>query len=189
MDKLDELKIKWQLMEVRMNELSDANKRLSEKLAKEKTVSLQSRLAKRINRNAWAGLAMPILAPSLYYVLMMPIWVCILYAFFGILAMVIDLNFASSIKNENLVELPVASAIRRAVQIKMRMERRLLVGIIFVVPLMITMVYTLPKADREIILIGGAVGFIIGAIIGARNFITNHRIAKRLIDSVKEQPE
>ncbi len=189
MDKLEELKIQWQQMEVRVNELSEANKRLSEQLAKDKTVSLQTRLAKRIRQHALAGLALPILAPSLYYILMMPLWICLVYAFFGILVMTINLDFASSIKNECLVELPVASAIRRAVQIKMGMERRVLLGIMLAIPLLITLAYALPEADRETILLGGAVGTIIGGAIGLRNFLTNHRLAKRLIESVQDLQE
>ncbi len=187
MDTLDNLKQQWQQMEVRIDQLADANRRLSEQLAKEKTKTIQTQLTDRISHLSWCGLILVGLAPIMYYELALPLWVCVLYALFGLAETIIQQNFASYIRDESLIEMPVAQAVCRAAKIKIRMQRSAAVGYVFAIMLIAAIAFSYPNiADRNAAFIGGAIGLALGSIFGLRRLRNNLRIANRLNNYEKE---
>ncbi|MGN0210354.1 MAG: hypothetical protein ACI391_04490, partial [Muribaculaceae bacterium] len=68
---LDLIKQQWQQLSVKVDNLEQANQRLSDQLARNNAKSYQQRLAGRVKSVSWAGLMLPVLAPMLYFSLQM----------------------------------------------------------------------------------------------------------------------
>lgn len=185
-DNLDILKQKWQHLAARTEALEEANRELAEKLAGNRTTSLQERLARRNFNILWFGLVLPVLAPLLHYELSMPWWVCVLYGLFGVAMSLMSLMLSEYIRAVPLTELPVAAAIERASKIKIRQARDRLIGIVLGTVLIATMFFVLPEGpEREPIIIGGSVGLAVGLVFGVVRCVVNERLARELIRSLK----
>lgn len=185
-DNLDILKQQWQQLSARTQNLEQANRRLAERLAKSRTSSLQERLAARIGRIGWFGLILPILAPLLYYELMMPWWVALIYALFGLAMSIISFFLSEYVRAERLAELPVAEAITRAMKIKERQQQTRYIGIVLGISIVALMAFMLPEGpEREPIIIGGGIGLMIGLAFGINRCIVNARLAREIVKSLK----
>ncbi len=185
-DNLDELKRQWQRLSTRIDNLEETNRALSERLAKSKVTSMQERLANRINNWAGLGFLLPLMAPLLHSAIGLPWWVCIVYALFGIIMAFLSYRFVKFIRTDRLIELPVSNAIRKATAIKIRQERIRLAGICMGIFVICSIYYCIPEQHSEIMSIGFSVGLAGGLAIGIPRAITNHRLARRLVESLKE---
>lgn len=186
-DNLDILKQQWQQLSARTAALEDANRKLAAELAHSKVTPLQEKLAARISRMGWVSLIMPLLAPLLYYELYMPWWVALLYAVFGLLMSVVNFWLGEYVRERPLAELPVADAIRRASRIKLHQIRQEVIGLSLCFALITTMAICLPDGpEREPMIIGGAVGFVIGMAIGIHRFLANLRLSRQLLASLAD---
>lgn len=187
MDNLDTLRQQWQQQSARTAELEEANRRLADTLSRQKAESLQDRLGARFSRFGWIGLILPALAPLLFYVINLPWWVAVFYGAFGVVMSALNFWLSEFILSKRLADMPVAEAIERATRIRMRQSRTTIFGIIMAIPLIASMGMLLPNGpERESILIGGAVGLVIGAVIGIHRLVVNARITRELLDSVKK---
>lgn len=186
-DNLDILKQQWHQLAARTEALEEANRRMAENLSHSKTSSLQDRLASRITRTTYAGLVLPLLSPLLYYMLMMPWWVCTLYALFGLTMSIIYFMFAEYIRDERLTDMPVAAAIERASRIKVRQTQIRTGGMLTGFALVALLGFMVPEGpERETILIGGIIGFVIGLVFSIQRCIVNARIARDLVRSLRD---
>lgn len=185
-DNLDELKQKWQELSARVDVLEDINHKLTQRLACGKVTNLQQQLAGRIQRWGYIGFLLPLLAPGLVYMLNLPVWYALLYAAFGLIAAVNSFMFTRYIRSQSLVEMPVADAIKRAVYIKTRQQRTYIAGFLFLLVFFVIGIIVFPSNQQTLeIFIGALVGLIAGLLIGIPRMITNIRIARRMVDSLK----
>ena len=185
-DNLNKLKQQWQQLSDRNKSLNEANLRLAEKLAHKATTSLQERLSQRVSRTGWIALLIPLISPLLYFELNMPWWVAVLYAVFGILMSWKAFSFSLYIQDSYLIDLPVADAIKRASDIKIRLNRNEFLGIVLGFILLCIMALTIPDGpEHTAIIVGGTIGLVIGSAIGIRLYMSNMRIARDLLRSLK----
>lgn len=185
-DNLDELKQKWQELSARADVLEDINHKLTQRLACGKITNLQQQLAGRIQRWGYIGFLLPVLAPALVFKLDLPVWYALLYAAFGLVAAVNSFMFTRYIRSQSLVEMPVADAIKRAVYIKTRQQRTYIAGFLFLLVFFVIGIIVFPSNQQTLeIFIGALVGLVAGLLIGIPRMITNIRIARRMVDSLK----
>lgn len=185
-DNLDELKRQWQRLSTRTDNLEEANRRLSERLAKSNVTSLQESLAGRIRRCAGVGFVLPLLAPALHSAMGLPWWICVAYALFGLIMAFLSFRFVKFIRAERLIDLPVSDAIIRASIIKARQEHIRTIGLVTAFILIGSIFYMMPDRDDTWLIAGFISGIVLGLTFGLPRAITNHRIAKKLVESLKE---
>lgn len=174
-------------MSTRIDNLEEANRKLSDRLAKSNVTSLQESLASRIRRWAGIGLIMPLLAPMLYSTVGLPWPICVAYALYGLIMAWLSFRFAQFINSERLIDLPVSDAIMRASKIKSRQEHIRLLGLVCALLILGAFYWTLPDKDNTWVMTGFATGLVTGLAIGIPRAIANHRIAKKLVESLKEK--
>ena len=185
-DNLDGMKRQWQQLLARTADLELANKELARKLGESKLESIQDRLARRTALTGWIGLLLPVLAPLVYYQMMMPVWIAVLYGCFGVMTSMSSFMFSEYIKEEKLTEMPVARAIERASKIKRRQALLRIAGIAMCLGIVILMAVWLPTGEeREPIIVGGSVGLAVGLVVGIRRSVIDARLARQLIQSLK----
>jgi len=186
-DNLDELKRKWQEMSARVDQLEETNLRLTECLAHSKVSSMQEQLADSVRRWGYVGFVLPIIAPTLTIVLHLPLWYALLYAVFGLVSAFNSFMFAKYIMAESLAEQPVAQAVKRAIKIRIRQHRRLISCFACAAILITIGAFLLPPGYmRTEVLIGGIVGLIIGLSIRIPRVMNDIRLAKNMVESLKE---
>lgn len=183
-DNLDELKKQWQELSQRTQNLEEANRRLSERMARSKVCSTQERLADTIWRWSLTGFVLPVLAPLLHEAADLPWWYCGLYALFGVIFAAIWWNFANYIRAERLTDMPVAAAIERALIIKLRQQKIRTVAWICGIIIIGIGGFLIPVEDRMPTLIGGAIGLIVGLAISLPRIIANERMARSMVDDL-----
>lgn len=186
MTDIDDFKESWKALIIDNERLREANKDLSEKLRGQRVDSLQQQLARRVGRYRWISLFLPALAPSVYYVLELPLWFCIAYAFFGILMLVVNYMLFSYINKFQLASMAVCDAQTRAAKIHLAMLRSRLVGILVGMPLIIMMlIYFFNDNDMGII-ISAIIGAVAGIIIGAGKMIKDISITRKMQAELRE---
>lgn len=185
-DNLDELRRQWQKISVHDDCLDHANAQISERLAHGHVASLQQTLYKSVRRKIFIGLLLPILAPALYFTLGLPVWICIIYAAFGLLMSLLQYSFAKFINEKDLMSLPVAEAFQRAIIIKIRHKRQHFIGYILGLLLCVTLAWALPDEDKLYLLIAGAIGLIIGLAISIPIMIRDRRLLRQIISTLTQ---
>lgn len=185
-DNLDELRKQWQELSQHTRNLEEANRQLSERMARSKISSTQERLADKIWRWSFIGLVLPVLAPLLHEVTHLPWWYCAMYALFGVLFAAIWWNFANFVRAERLTDMPVAAAIERALIIKLRQQRIRTTAWICGMILLVTGGFLIPVEDRMPALTGGAIGLVIGLAIALPQQFANERMARSMIEDLMD---
>ena len=186
-DNLDLLKQQWKQLAARTDKLEDANRRLSERLAKSKVTSLQEMLATRIDQWGRVGYVLPLLAPALYYIIHIPWWYCLLYALFGIAMALTSVWFAGYVREKRLTILPVAEAVERAVSIKLIQTRMRMCSFVAGMALLVLGGFLLPEVEeRESVVLGGITGLIVGLAISIPRCIANARMARRMVEELQQ---
>lgn len=184
---LDLIKQQWQQLSVKVDNLEQANERLSDQLARTNAKSFQERLAGRVKRISWAGLLLPVLAPMLYYSLQMPVWMCFVYAIFGIFMCILNRRLSSFILSKNLLEISATEALQHATAVRLYQKNARILGVFLAALLLFGMYYVLPLSEqRSAILWGGVVGLLIGLAFAIPRCITNARLARRMAQSLTD---
>jgi len=183
-DDIDDLKRRWQQAAADTSALDRVNRQLGDRLAQGKVTSLQENLASRIRRMRWVGLFVILYSPVVYFTLPVSPAACIIYALFGAVMTVLHQLLADYIGEHQLVDMPVADAIRRAVKIKVYQTRMRVVGICFGTVVVLSLVMCLVAAEQQAALLGAAVGLCLGLCIGIPRCVRNARMARRLIESL-----
>ncbi len=187
MDELDILKKQWQQVKIENDKLTEANDRLARRLADGQVSTIQDKLVRSHARLQYVGLLLPLLAILIYYQLQMPLWVAVLYALFGVVMSVLNILFVNYIKEEQLVTLPVADALRRAAVIKDRQTKLLMCGIVGgVVVLAVFFFFILDVDDSGATLLGAILGLGVGLAISIPKCLRERRMARKLYDSLNE---
>lgn len=185
-DNFENIKQQWSRLAARTDALEEANRRLAQQFANTRASSLQDKLAWRISLMGWIALLLPVLAPTIYYVIELPWWVALIYGIFGVAMSVGHFALSEFIRAQRLAELPVADAIVRATRIRRWQSRLTIAGIIVGVSVIALMGFMVPLGpEREAILVGGAVGLAIGLPIGIYRTLANARLSRQLLDSVR----
>ena len=184
---LDLIKQQWQQLSVKVDNLEQANERLSDQLARTNAKSFQERLAGRVKRISWAGLLLPVLAPMLYYSLQMPVWMCFVYAIFGIFMCILNRRLSTFILSKNLMEISATEALQHATAVRLYQKNVRILSAILAILLLFGMYYVLPPSEHQsYILTGGVVGIILGLAFAIPRCITNARLARRMAQSLTD---
>ena len=184
---LDLIKQQWQQLSVKVDNLEQANRRLSDQLARTNAKSFQERLAGRVKRISWAGLLLPVLAPMLYYSLQMPVWICFVYAIFGIFMCILNRRLSTFILSKNLMEISATEALQHATAVRLYQKNVRILSAILAILLLFGMYYVLPPSEHQsYILMGGLVGLIIGLAFAIPRCITNARLARQMAQSLTD---
>lgn len=184
---LDLIKQQWQQLSVKVDNLERANQRLSDQLARTNAKSFQERLAGRVKRVSWAGLLLPVLAPMLSYSLHMPVWICFVYAIFGIFMCVLNRRLSAFILSKNLLEISATEALQHATAVRLYQKNVRILSALLAILLLFGMYYVLPPSEHQsYILTGGGVGIVLGLCFAIPRCITNARLARRMAQSLTD---
>jgi cation transport ATPase len=187
---LEQFKSQWQSVNIKVDRLSEANRELTQKLASQHAVSLKQKLAKKYNRIAIVGLCLPLLSFVLYYELNMPVWLCIVYAIFGLVAAYMNYNLAKFILHTDYISMPIAEAIKHAVKIRRR-QRKTMMFLLFLALLVLwalfAQVYTIAPELMIACYIGLGIGVIIDIILSTKSFRLSKKILSELEDANSDE--
>lgn len=184
---LDFIKQQWQQLSVKVDNLEQANQRLSDQLARTNAKSFQERLAGRVKRISWAGLLLPVLAPMLYFSLQMPVWICVVYAIYGIFMCILNRRLSAFILSKNLLEISATEALQHATAVRLYQKNLRILSAILAILLLFGMYYMLPVTEHHtFILMGGLVGLVLGLAFAIPRCITNARLARRMAQSLSD---
>lgn len=184
---LDLIKQQWQQLSVKVDNLEQANQRLSDQLARNNAKSYQQRLAGRVKSVSWAGLMLPVLAPMLYFSLQMPVWICFVYAIYGIGMCILNRRLSAFILSKNLLEISATEALQHATAVRLYQKNVRILSAILAILLLFGMYYVLPPSEHQFyILIGGGVGILLGLAFAIPRCITNARLASRMAQSISD---
>ncbi len=182
-DGLDAIRRAWQGMRVDQDSLDSAASRAADSIARGNTAPLQYRLARRQRRTAIAGLLMIPLAYMLYAVLELNIWICVIYAVFGLVMSILNRLLADYTSEMPLAEMPVAEALRRAVMIRLRQRQiRIIGGAAVLAALAVSLI----GAYGSDMLLAMVVGLAAGLAVGIPRAVRMSRMARRLVESLHE---
>ncbi len=185
-DNLDQLKEQWRRLSVGGQRLDDANRRITDELTRRRVSTTQQRLAKRLRKYVILGLVLPVLAPTLYYVLECPLWFAILYGLFGILMMVANAFLVNYIREADLISMPVADAVRRAVNIRLWQTRIRIMGIACGAALLASLFFFIADRNEPGLIFAGIIGLAVGLSVSIPRCLKNMRLARRLEESLSE---
>ncbi len=183
-DGLDAIRRAWQGMRVDQDSLDSAASRAADSIARGNTAPLQYRLARR--QTAIAGLLMIPLAYMLYAVLELNIWICVIYAVFGLVMSILNRLLADYTSEIPLAEMPVAEALRRAVMIRLRQRQIRIGGIIGGAAVLAALAVSLIGAYGSDMLLAMVVGLAAGLAVGIPRAVRMSRMARRLVESLHE---
>ncbi|MDE6289019.1 MAG: hypothetical protein K2M00_09580 [Muribaculaceae bacterium] len=185
-ENLERLKQQWQKLAVDDAQLRETNKRLSEQLQRERVKSLQDRLARRVGRDRWLGLLLPLMAPGLNKLINLPVALCVAYAAFGLIMFVLNNMLYIYIKEERLTTMPVVDAIERATRIRYNQQRLRIAGMLMGIPLVLALMFYTLEGQGIYTLYGAIVGLVIGLGVGIPKMLTNHSLARNIIKSLRD---
>ncbi len=185
-DGLDAIRRAWQGMRVDQDSLDSAASRAADSIARGNTAPLQYRLARRQRRTAIAGMLMIPLAYMLYAVLELNIWICVIYAVFGLVMSILNRLLADYTSEMPLAEMPVAEALRRAVMIRLRQRQIRIGGIIGGAAVLAALAVSLIGAYGSDMLLAMVVGLAAGLAVGIPRAVRMSRMARRLVESLHE---
>lgn len=188
-DSLEQLKQQWQELNLRVNHLDEANRELTDRLSRGHVTSTQQRLAHATRRWGLFAFTLIPMAFVVYHTMLMPLWLSIVYAAFGLVMGCLVLWLAAYINRERLVDLPVTQAYDRARLIHKLQWQCRGVGIVLGGILVILMLYYLNQDSDSSMLISACVGLVLGAIIGIAKARNHNRMSNRLIKDTRPDNE
>lgn len=187
---LDDLKDKWQKLEVRADRLEEDNRRLAAELARGRVQSVKTKLVRHYRIAFCQCFMLPLFAPTLIVVLDFAPWVAWVYGIFGIVMAVLNGLFARSIEKTDIISLPVAEALKEAVRMRTRHRRLRTAGIIMCIVVISSMFGQVIGVDDGSFFYDGMVsGMIIGLVIGIPLGLVKEFRARRLIRRMREELE
>lgn len=182
---LEELKVQWNQLSVRVDRLEEENRRLASELATGRATSAQQRLASHYTKHALIGLLLPLLAPMLVFVLDMPMWVAVLYGLLGLLCMAADLIFARYIRRSNFAILPVVNSLENMLKAK-KYQRRMQIVFIIIGGIFLGGAFFPALEDEPSVMIGALIGLIIGICCGLTLYFKKVRLINEILKELKE---
>ena len=182
-DKLEELRQQWRHLSPRVDDLEEANRRLSERLANNKVTTLQERLSSRIKITMIIGLCLPLICPAMYVLLDLPMWYCALYGLFGLLMAWLQYGLLNCVRAQRLADMPVAEAAERAAQIRLKTIKLKVIGLSAAIVVIALGATVLPIEFVEAALIGLAVG----AVIGISRLRKSMRMVNQIVEFIGEK--
>lgn len=182
---LEELKVQWNQLSVRVDRLEEENRRLASELATGRATSAQQRLASHYTKHALIGLLLPLLAPMLVFVLDMPMWVAVLYGLLGLLCMAADLIFARYIRRSNFAILPVVNSLENMLKAK-KYQRRMQIVFIIIGGFFMGGAFFPALEDEPSVMIGALIGLIIGICCGLTLYFKKVRLINEILKELKE---
>ncbi len=185
-DNLEQLKDIWNRTKVDNDRLRQANRQLSEKLAKEKAGSLQDAYARRVRNYSIFALMLPFISPMLCTMLNMPVWVAVVYSLFGVFCSAVNLWLYRYVKACPLVSLPVLQAVTRATKIRYYQIRTRIACIIIGLPIIVILLAMLYNSGDAILIISAFVGLAIGLAIGISKLLTDLSYTRRILAALSE---
>lgn len=193
---INDLKQSWQQMGARLDRLEIEQKLLERRLAGNELKSSAEKLADRYRCNAFIGWILPILAPTVVIVLKFSMLTAILYAVFGIIMSGLNLTLYRYAKRDLNFSLPVIDTLRNALQLRKLNRLVLISGIVMgcsIIGLFGADIMELSQGDASYnaggVLLGMAVGFIVGLPIGIRKTRAQTRLIRRIIDDLSSIAE
>lgn len=187
---LDNLKNNWKVNS-RIVGIPDASaEAMAKRAAAGRAASAQRRFARAVRINASFGMALPIIAPIMYIIFRLPMWICVCYGLFGVVASVANFMLASFVMTCDLVTEPVVTALAHVTRI--RKYRLRIVSLMLTISflLIIGLFWEFYKAGimNGEILIGFVAGLVIGSAFGIFKFhrqsVYINRIEKSLKDAI-----
>ncbi|MCH5220724.1 MAG: hypothetical protein J1F05_00120 [Muribaculaceae bacterium] len=163
---LEDLKDKWQKLNVRVEHLERDNKRLAAQLATGRALNAQKTLANMYMRIGTVGLVLPCLAPALVEVLNFDQWVACLYGIFGIVMMALDYSFAGYIRQNDYMTLPVVEALRSVIAVRKRQTMLRIFGITMGVIVIASMFGQVLGQNNSEVMYGMLIGLCLGTPVG-----------------------
>ena len=182
---LEELKVQWNQLSVRVDRLEEENRRLASELATGRATSAQQRLASHYTKHALIGLLLPLLAPMLVFVLDMPLWVAVLYGLLGLLCMAADLIFARYIRRSNFAILPVVNSLENMLKAK-KYQRRMQIVFIIIGGIFLGGAFFPALEEEPSVMIGALIGLIIGICCGLTLYFKKVRLINEILKELKE---
>lgn len=187
---LDDLKDKWQKLEVRADRLEEDNRRLAAELARGRVQSVKTKLVRHYRIAFYQCFMLPVFAPTLVVVLDFAPWVAWVYGIFGLVMAVLNGLFARSIEKTDIISLPVAEALKEAIRMRTRHRRLRTAGIIMCIVVISSMFGQVIGVDDGSFFFDGMVsGMIIGLVIGIPLGLVKEFRARRLIRRMREELE
>ncbi len=122
----------------------------------------------------------------LYAVLELNIWICVIYAVFGLVMSILNRLLADYTSEMPLAEMPVAEALRRAVMIRLRQRQIRIGGIIGGAAVLAALAVSLIGAYGSDMLLAMVVGLAAGLAVGIPRAVRMSRMARRLVESLHE---
>lgn len=186
MQDIEQLKDIWNRTKVDNDRLRQANRQLSEQLATAKAGSLQDAFARRVRNYSIIALLLPLIAPMLYYVLSMPLWVSVVYSLFGVICFAINFWLFRYIKAYRLASMPVLQAVTRATKIRYYQIRTRIACIVLGLPVIVILLALLYDSGDAAIIISAFVGLVIGLAIGITKLMTDLSYTRRMLAALSE---
>ena len=182
---LDELRNKWQNINLRVDRLDNDTRRIASELASGRVRTAQTKLANFHYRTALVGLCLPVLAPMIVTVMHFALWVAVIYAAMGIILAILNFLFARKIARSDYMSMPVVSALTQAVDIRKRQKQLQAVGITLGIIVIFSLFTQALDPSSKIILFGMLVGLGVGIPIGLIKYRRAIALARQLQDELK----
>lgn len=182
---LEQLRRAWQSTQVDNRRLAEENRRLLRSLASGRITGSQRKLRNDYIRVAILGLLLPILAPSLVYILALPLWCAVVYALFGIFMATLNGLFAFWIDDLDLMSMPVTEALSRAVDILRRQRQLHMCGIICGGAVVGSIAVCAIDVAEYYMIVGFIVGLGVGLVIGLLKYRRQRRLARSIRDELR----
>lgn len=186
-DSLDHLREIWKKAPINTARLDSNARSIEGELGRSRPAGYARILARDYNRMSWFALIVIAMSVPLKFI-GCPMWLCVVYALFGLCAVVWNFFLARYISHIDFMTLPVVQSIEKAVRIRMLQRRLLLLssvlGILVIVPLLKFFYEAEPEHSM---FWGGVVGGVLGLIVGVRKEILFFRRSRELLRSLQDE--
>ncbi len=188
-DLLDNFKQKWQEAPVDTDRLHATNRLLTDKFTRSRVIVMQDRLAARIGRYCLLALVLPLLTPMLYRILEFPLSICIVYAAFGVIMLLLNWWLYRTLNSIDFFRMPVMQALSILARFRRYYLRTRIVGICIGMPLVAWMITYVYKGDDRSMLWGMYAGCAIGLIIGVNKMLRDRAMTRTLINTLRDHAD
>lgn len=188
-ENLEKLKDIWNKAKIDNDLLQQTNRELSEKLATAKAGTLQDTFARRIRNISFICFLLPVLAPTLYFILPFPLWVSIIYSLYGIVCFVIGYKLYRYINACSLATMPVIQAVTRAAKIRIYYIRVRIVCLLLGLPIIVMLMVLFYDMGEVSIMIGAIIGLVVGLILGVSRLLKDLSYTRRILAALSEFAE
>lgn len=151
---------------------------LAQKVYARKVRSTRGRLVAFYRYKAFLGICFLPLACLLFFG-GMPLWVCVLYAVYGLMMSAILFSFSARIRHSDFLSLPVAEALKAVGRLEWRRTVNMIIGFAGAAPLLAAIGIVISDIDREL-LPAFWTGLLIGLVVMVVLVLKQLRMWKRL---------